>query len=177
MTKAALLSRASVLPVAIAVAATACQATTAANAAPITGNLVGVITTFPGVGTDTLTGTFSYDFTIPIDDASAVAITVAGPRPDHESYKSGVSTIEAIDGVDSFAPAIDLSEGLANVADPTNYVFLDPGVTASGVPKTHSRLFYSSPSPRLMEPARLAQEALIAGKFVKGSNACCSIQP
>ncbi len=124
MTKTALLRRASVLPLVIAVTAIAGQGITiAANAAPSTCDLPGVIATFTGIGTDTLTSTFNYDPASPIDGPSAVDITVSGPQSAgtyNELHKDGVSTIEAIDGVDSFA----LAGELANVANPINYDFL-----------------------------------------------------
>jgi len=67
------------LLIAVAAAAAILAAPPRANASPIDYTFSGASITFDGSGTDTITGSFVYDSSLPSQQLSSVNITVSGP--------------------------------------------------------------------------------------------------
>jgi hypothetical protein len=106
---------------------------TSANAAPVTYELVGATATF-GTGTDTLTGTFTVDFSLP-NPLLAADITVAG------SVDPGLYNIPLVAVPNSITSEVgfnqrltlDFQDPLANAPDPLTHALIFLGADTNDI--------------------------------------------
>jgi hypothetical protein len=105
-----------------------------ANATAVTYDLSNVTATFGSDGTDTITGSFTYDSTT---QSGTADFTVTGPvLPDGYSAPGGAqqasTQIEAEKNSDEFAMALNFVDGLAMVSDALSLVSFNPNCPECG---------------------------------------------